>query len=141
MTTIAADFRSGVMVSDSRTSIGSAWVPSTKVQRINGELIGCAGTVSDIQRWQKWYQGGKRGARPKCEDFCALVLRKDGLFYIYDGGHELLIERGFHAVGSGGDAANGALLAGVDAHKAVEIACQVDSGSGGDICVFNLKEA
>lgn len=130
----------GVLVAESRTTIGATWVPCTKVERVKGELIGCAGSEPDIQRWRKWYLGGQRGVRPKCENFGALILRDTGLFYVCDGGHELLIERGYHAVGSGEHAALGAMMAGADARKAVEIACQIDTASGGDICVFELKE-
>lgn len=141
MTTIVADARAGVMVADSRCTIGGSWVPSTKVERFQAELIGCAGSEPDIQRWRKWYLAGKRGARPKCEDFNAIILRADGVYIAWDGGHEMLIERGYHAIGSGSDAAQGALMAGADAKGAVEIACFIDAGSGGDIRVFNLKDA
>ncbi len=141
MTTIAADARTGVMVCDSKTSVDQVWYPSTKVERWGAELVGCAGSDDATQRWKRWYQGGKRGARPKCPDFCALILRDSGVWYVYDGGFETWIERGFHAIGSGGGPATAVLIAGHDAQRAVEIACQIDVNSGGEIVTHKLIEA
>ncbi|MES2572437.1 MAG: hypothetical protein V4710_20605 [Verrucomicrobiota bacterium] len=141
MTTIAADFRTGVMVSDSRCNSGGTWFPTNKVYRINGELIGISGNCIDEQKWLKWHRGGRKGPRPKMEAFEAVVLRADGV-YVYDSsGLEMVIPRGFHAVGSGGSAATAVMIAGHSAKEAVEIACQVDACSGGEICVFDIKDA
>lgn len=140
MTTIVASVKEGVMVSDSRCTGGETWVPMTKVLRIGDGLFGFAGSINERDKWLKWHRSGRRGARPKLENFVALHLKPDGLYEISADGLEMLIERGFHAVGSGGAAALGAMLAGSEAKKAVEIACQIDTGSGGDICVFNLRE-
>ncbi len=139
MTTIAADFSAGVMVSDSRCSAGATWYPMTKVHRVGSELVGIAGAVKDGHRWLKWYSGGKKGPHPKIEDFVALVLRADGLYDVSSDGLELRVERGKHAIGSGGGPALAVMLAGHDAKTAVEIACQVDTGSGGDVIVYHFK--
>jgi hypothetical protein len=138
MTTIAGDHRAGVMVCDSKCSGGGNWYPMTKVHRVGDELVGMAGHVKDGQAWLKWYRAGKKGPRPKTEEFVALSLRKDGLYEICADGLEQLVERGFHAVGSGGSAAVAVMLAGHDAKRAVEIALQVDTGSGGEIHVHTL---
>lgn len=141
MTTIVADLRAGVMVSDSCVSEDFApWVPGTKVFRVNGDLFGFSGDVNQREKWLKWHRGGRKTPRPKLNDFTGLLLRPDGVFSIHTDGLELHIERGFHAIGSGAAAALGAMLAGADAKKAVEIACQIDNHSRGDICVFELKE-
>lgn len=141
MTTIAADHRSGVMVSDSRCVEGGTWFPCTKVFRIGAELVGCAGDVNEWQQWLKWYRAGRKGAMPKLTEFSALILRSEGLYGFGDDGCEMLMERGFHAVGSGHHAALAALILGHDAKAAVEVACEVDSGTGGEIRVYNLKDA
>ena len=138
MTTIAADLRAGVMVCDSKCSGGGTWYPMTKVHRVGDELVGIAGTVKDGQAWLKWYRAGKRGPRPKTEDFVALILRKGGLYEACSDGLEQLVERGFHGIGSGGPAATAVMLAGLDAKRAVEIALEVDTGSGGEIHVHTL---
>lgn len=140
MTTIAADFRALVMVSDSRCTAGEQWFPMTKVHKIGAELIGLAGSVKEGQAWLKWYSGGKRGTKPKGESYVALILRKDGLYEVTADGLEMLIERGFHACGSGGPIAVALMIAGHSAQESVEIACQVDTGSGGEIKTYSLGQ-
>jgi hypothetical protein len=140
MTTIFADAAAGVMVCDSRCNGGGVWYPITKVFRVGDELVGIAGSVKDGRTWLKWYQGGKKGPRPKTEDFVALVLRADGLFEHCQDGLELQVERGYHGIGSGGGYALAAHMGGcADAERAVRIACSIDTGSGGDVVVHTLK--
>lgn len=141
MTTVAADFESGVMVSDSKCTTGDVWTPTRKVWRHNGELIGVAGDLHQASKFLRWYTGGRKGPFPgKSGDFEAMILRPDGLFHVFESGLELKEERGFFAIGSGQKAALAILVAGLGAEKAVEIACQVDVGSGGDLQVFRLHD-
>lgn len=140
MTTIAADARKGCMACDSMTSTGDSWWPSTKVYRVPDALIGGAGEAAAVRQFVSWYADGQRSPRPKIADtFCALVLTKEGLFYWASNLVPEPIERGFHAIGSGGNAALGALLAGAAVQKAVQIACEVDTSSGGEVFVHRLK--
>lgn len=140
MTTIAADAKRGLMACDSMTSTGDAWWPSTKVYRVGDALIGGAGEVAAIRSFVQWYADGQRTPKPKIADtFCALELSKDGVFYWAANLQPSLIERGFHAIGSGGNAALGAMLAGANVKRAVEIATQVDTGSGGEVVLHKLK--
>lgn len=69
MTTIFADAKKGVMVADSRCTADGIWYPMTKVHRVDGTLLGIAGNVKEGHAWLKWFQGGKKGARPKLEAF------------------------------------------------------------------------
>lgn len=128
------------MVADSRVTCGDTWYPMTKITRHADELIGFAGQVRDAKIWLKWYVSGKKGPRPKAENYGALVLRKDGLYDIGPDGLELLVERGFHGIGSGGGYAQAAFMAGAKALNVVQIACEIDSHSGGDIKVEGLKK-
>lgn len=140
MTTIAADAKRGLMACDSMTSTSDAWWPSTKVYRIPDALIGGAGDAASVRQFVSWYADGQRVPKPKLSDsFCVLVLSKDGLFYWASNLVPEPIERGFHAIGSGGNAALGAMLHGAGVLKAVEIACQVDSSSGGEVILHKLK--
>lgn len=142
MTTIAADAKRGCMACDSMTSTADSWWPSTKVHRSGDALIGGAGEVASIRQFVKWYADGQRLPKPKISDnFCALVLNGEGLFYWASNLVPEPIERGFHAIGSGGNAALGALLAGANVKRAVEIACLVDASSGGEIMLHKLKGA
>ena len=139
MTTIAVDHRTGVAASDSKCTIGAIWVTTTKVHRHKDELIGLAGTDSQGQRWLEWYKAGKKGVAPKMDQAEALILRKDGVYYVQDDCAEFKVERGFHAIGTGGAAAMAVMLAGHTAEEAVRIAIQVDAQSGGEVQVFPLK--
>lgn len=139
MTTIFADAKSGVMVCDSKCSSDSEWFPMTKVYRHDGALLGLSGSVRDAVAWIKWYTDGKRDKMPKVDSFTGLVLRKEGLFCVSSDGFEMLIEREFHGIGSGGGIAVGAFMAGASPKRAVEIACRVDAMSGGDVIVHKLK--
>lgn len=138
MTTVAADARAGVMVCDSKCTSGDVWLPAHKVFRIGEELIGVAGDVKHWQDFLKWWGGGKRGARPKGQEYSALILRAEGLFVFDSNGCLMKIERGFHAIGSGEKAAIAVMLAGHDAETAVKLACEVDAASGGDIVTHTL---
>ena len=140
MTTIAADARKGLMACDSMTSTADAWWPSTKVHRVADALIGGAGEAASIRQFASWYADGQRLPKPKISDnFCALVLSREGLFYWASNLVPEPIERGFHAIGSGGNAALGALLAGAQVKRAVEIATEVDTSSGGEVVLHKLK--
>lgn len=140
MTTIAADAKRGLMACDSMTSTADAWWPSTKVHRAGDALIGGAGEAASIRQFVAWYADGMRNPKPKISDnFCALVMTKEGLFYWASNLVPEPIERGFHAIGSGGNAALGALLAGASVQKAVQIATEIDTSSGGEVVLHRLK--
>lgn len=139
MTTIFACAKAGVMVCDSRYTSDTEWFPMTKVFRVGDELIGLAGSVRDATSWLRWYVEGKKGQRPKGDGFSALILRKDGLYAVSSDAFEMLIERGYYGIGSGGGIAVGAFMAGATVKKAVEIACKVDANSGGTVIVHKLK--
>lgn len=140
MTTVAADARVGLMVSDSRTTIeGSCWLPSTKIYRFDDEIVGVCGNSIDESKWLAWRRGARRGKFPKLSDeFQGLLLRKSGLFWLDDKGGEMLVERGFHGIGSGGNIAIALMIHGIDAEQAVRTACDVDLHSGGAIVTMKL---
>ena len=138
MTTILADAQARVMVADSRCTCGDTWHPMSKIHRVGDALIACAGDVKQSADFLRWHRGGRRGARPKGEDYTALILRPDGVWQFDSNGCEMRVERGFHALGSGAGPALGAMMAGASARRAVEIACSIDAHSGGDIIEVTL---
>lgn len=140
MTTIFADAKSGVMICDSKCTDENTWYPVTKVFRVGNELVGYAGNIKSCQAWLKWYQSGKKGVRPKAESFAALSLRDSGLYEHCADGLEILVERGFHGVGSGGALAVAAFMAGAEPKHAVDIALAIDAGSGGEVHVYKLSK-
>jgi ATP-dependent protease HslVU (ClpYQ) peptidase subunit len=139
MTTILADAKEGVMVCDSKMTLGSEWVPVTKVVRVGDELIGFSGVATEAERWISWYSTGQNGPKPKVDNSNALILGPKGLRVLDSSGGFINVERGFMGTGSGGMAATAAFMAGADAETAVHIACQIDANSGGDVIVHRLK--
>lgn len=145
MTTIVASVTEGVMVCDSRCS--STADPPFEMQKVSytkeGDLIGCAGDVAHAIHFLEWYNSGRK-KRPSVENvryFCALVLKKDYIEFWDDNYTCMRLENKFFAIGSGSMAALGALYAGADAQKAVEIACIVDkTGSGFPINSYKIKQ-
>ncbi len=127
------------MVCDSRVQTDSTWWPGTKVIRVGDALIGGAGDSATISKFVDWY-GTRRTTKPKFGDnFVALVLDESGLHYWCSTLVPETVGRGFHAIGTGGNAALGAMMANANCRDAVHIACQIDPNSGGEIQSHNLK--
>lgn len=139
MTTILADFRLGVMVSDSSASDEDRVWSERKVYRWRGSLIGFAGTVTEEIAFLEWLKKG--GKPPKVPGIYALVMSKDGLLYYCGNTTPQKIERGIEAIGSGAKAAMCAYeaLAFTDPVQAVRIVCRHDSGSRAPVRVYRLK--
>lgn len=114
------------MVSD-----GDVKWSAQKIERIGDSIVGCAGDCPSIERFLQWRRSGCRGRKPKLtNEFAALELDRDGL-WLWDKALEKFPPgRSFHAIGSGAKAALAAIILGCDAKRAVEIACEVDDGSG-----------
>lgn len=140
MTTILADAKKGVMVCDSKATFGGEWFPVKKVFRHDKELFGFAGTQSEGIRWLDWYSAGQRGKMPSITNVSIMILSpEEGVRLVEGSGTLFSVERHFYAIGSGSTAAMGAYMAGKDAKRSVEIACQIDAGSGGAVVVHRLK--
>jgi hypothetical protein len=141
MTTIAADLKTKTMVSDSRATFEDVgiWLPCKKMFRFDDGIVGISGDYLDEEKWLQWRRGGKKGKFPALSsEFFALFLSRDGLYVLDDKGGQMLVERGFHAVGSGAQSALAALILGHDVETAVRTACLIDSGSGGDVVTMTL---
>ncbi len=145
MTVIAWDGRT---LAGDRES-GSQYIKctaATKVYRINGCLVGCAGTGAINAQWREWFRAG---AKP--EDFKAplndadnfthaLVIQPDGRIHLYQRTpYPIEMHGPFAAVGSGQEAALAVLHMGGDARKAVEIASIVCAGCGGGVDTLELE--
>lgn len=140
MTTILADAKKGVMVCDSKATLGGEWFPVKKVFAKGDALYGIAGLQSVGLRWLDWFTDGQKGKMPSLVDVSIIRLSaEDGVQVLEGSGGFFSVERHFYAVGSGATAAMGAYMAGADAKKAVEIATKIDAGSGGDVVVHKLK--
>ncbi|HSE77284.1 MAG TPA: hypothetical protein VLG66_04720 [Alphaproteobacteria bacterium] len=131
MTTVAV--RDGVMAADTLLIRSEVRCSIGKIFRRDYGLVGGAGSRSDILRLLEWYDGDRRGKpdfvgygddRPEVD---LLILERDGGLVVIS--QYLVITRlrePFFAIGSGAAAALGAMHAGCDARRAVEIAARVD---------------
>lgn len=148
MTTIAAN-REG-MASDSWVGDGN---PASKIIRGSGILIGVAGDLYYGTLLARWVVEGERGMAPpwdesykmddddKASDTTILILRKSGLFTM--DGRCIVIQctRDFAAIGSGSEAALGAMVLGHSPQEAVEAAVQVDASSKGPVVYESLAQS
>ena len=140
MTTIIADAKAGIMVSDSNTSDGEIKWPTRKIERIGDSLFGFAGEAVEIQKMLRWLNGGRKGKKPKTKECSGLELSAEGVFLWDDAPISYSPDRHYHAVGSGAMAALAAMQCGKTAQESVDIACQIDAHSEGPIQVVRLND-
>jgi hypothetical protein len=138
VTTILADFRLGVMVSDSNASDEDRVWSERKVYRWRGKLIGCAGNVDEHAPFIEWLKKG--GKPPKLATGSFLVLSEEGLFHYAMSTVPEKVEKGIEAIGSGAKAAMCAYeaLDFSDPKRAVKIVCKHDAGSRTPVRVYRL---
>ncbi len=134
-TTIAFDGKALAADSQSSAITGFKVTGRKKIVKINECLIGSAGYVSDIKKFQEWFTDPCQ-RKPRLESFSAIVVMPGGDAYEYDEsciGNEI---KAPFAIGSGAKAALAAMKAGAGARRAVEIASEVDIYTGGEIVEF-----
>lgn len=149
MTTIAATLThiaGDRMVSDESKG---TWYPSVKVRRIKGALIGAAGDAGDCVRMMDWAEAEfNPKKKPKFETDAGeegavglILLNAEGIHMMsQDDPYPEKVAEGFYAIGSGGKAAWGALMAGLPIEKAMEIAHAVDPYTRPPYDILSLKE-
>lgn len=137
MTTIA--YTAGVMAADTRAYAGFNTVlgGKTKIRRCaDGTLIGCStNQVGFAEAVLAWYE---RGAKPEDipkateQKFSFLAVKPNGdAFYAFESFNlSGPIHGEYFSIGSGEGIAQGAMRAGADAKRAVEIASEVDVWTG-----------
>lgn len=138
MTTVAA--RDGVMAADSQ-STGDYICRVRKILRLpDGTLAAGAGTSAAVYAAIQWVIGGRQGDAPDIEGSCVLFLRPNGSLWLADGRWpEFPLADKHIAIGSGGMAAQAAMLMGASAIEAVRIACHLDDGSSAPVHSAKLK--
>lgn len=138
MTTIVFDGKT--MAADRAQSSGIIYRPVAKIAKIKMAeetiLVGFCGSAPFADSALSFLAG--RGPKPDCDFFeinpseeLGLIASSSGeLFLLSASFNRLKIEEPIGAIGSGYEIAYGALAAGADAQRAVEIVCQRASGSG-----------
>lgn len=147
MTTIA--YKAGIMAADTRAYAGfnSPIGEKRKIRRLaDGTLIGCSTSQVGLgEAILDWYEAGADPENaPKVAErkFTFLAVKRTGDGY-YANENFLLsgpLKAEFFAIGSGEGAAHGAMRAGADAKRAVEIACEIDVWSGLPVMTLTHEE-
>jgi hypothetical protein len=144
MTTIA--YRAGIMAADTAVfDRGCYCGQATKIFRtIDGRLGGVTGCMGDSTAFRDWFTAGADGEPPefKDEESEGVIAYPDGrVEWIGHGRKRYAFENAeFHALGSGFRIAMGALHAGMDAVRAIEIACDLDNNTRRPIIVLRHFE-
>lgn len=144
MTTIAWDGRT--LAADSlSTWNGSRDGLATKIAKRGSILAGSAGNAVICRRLLDWFRTGMQGHPPSAGNKDAGNWSTISLFgyggmvvsYGPDGWESVRVPS--YALGSGAEYAAGAMSAGCDARRAVEIAIEHDTSSGGPITVLSVR--
>lgn len=142
MTTIAADARRGIMCSDSYWTDGTTVGLLRKVHRIRGELVGFAGDAKPAAEWIRAWKADPLGVHAGSMRHCnvEVLLMSNGALAHWDrtNGWTALEEKRY-AIGTGGDAARGAMKAGASCREAVAIASSIDAATKGPVRQYRLR--
>lgn len=143
MTVIAWDGK--FLAADKRAYDNGTVFTTTKILRVKGHLIGSTGDNDSGIALKEWFKNGADPDKwPECQKdkdrYCRfIVITPTGKIMDYcREPFPTIIEDEFYAWGSGGDSALGAMAMGASARKAVEIACNHESGCGNGITVLRL---
>lgn len=145
MTVIAWDGKT--LAADKRSTYGGMICTVTKIQKVNGLLVGGAGEASFIGAMFEWIKGGRvtaefPTAQASKDDWqTVLVIELDGSNSLYERTpHPIRYEQSHIAIGSGREYARAALHLGCNAQEAVAVAVALDSGCGNGIDALTLGE-
>jgi ATP-dependent HslUV protease subunit HslV len=98
--------------------------------------VGGAGRATSINELIVWAESGMdfENYPDDAKDLSAILIDPKGKVYLMDEEYKpFSIKNKFHADGSGGDLAIGAMEAGATAEQAVKIAIKHDAGCGGKV--------
>lgn len=150
MTTIATD---GILIcSDGRATSNSDAIQTNdaiKIVQFYGRIYAATGPECLLAPLAEWHNAGadpnSTPVRGEDGGWALLVIDDhygEARMRLYDSEAPYPVVVGPpYVMGSGGRWAMGAMLAGVDARRAVEIACLKDVYSGGELHVVNIAEA
>ena len=146
MTTLI--YRSGVIAMDSRvTEDGLMCGKVVKGRQTKNYLLAGCGDMEEVQAFLDWAEAGFKEADKVKYGLASREVEVSGI--AVDREHRVLIfesrlypypmEAPYYVFGSGGQVALGALAMGASAYKAVKIASQFDTATGGDIKLLSFR--
>jgi hypothetical protein len=115
---------------------------STKLFRVNGSIIGVAGSFQHALKFIEWRKNLDNKPTMGEDDFEALELTANGKLFLWQS--ELIampIDGDCYAIGSGGGIALGALEMGASPKKAIALAAKYDNKTGSAAQIMRLKGA
>jgi hypothetical protein len=144
MTTIAWDGKT--VAADSLKVYGAYASPGNyeKIIQRAGIVFACAGNASLFEPMIKWYLDGADPKECPCvgkDEAALLVFRDDKAFYYRTEAPYADEPHAPDAWGAGSEFAIGAMHAGADARRAIEIAITCSPFSGRDVVAVELAEA
>lgn len=134
MSVIAWD--GNVLAADMQVTVCGLKLKSSKIRKINDNLVSGCGTTSYVEEMMAWYE---KGADPKDfpkfqegESFCNFtVITKDRDICVYEKtAYPYKVSGKFYAMGSGRDYAMAAMHLGKSAIEAVDVASYFDCNCG-----------
>ncbi len=134
MTTIATDGKTFSVDSQQASTRFVDQFDALKIFRIDGIVYGYAGCFSSWLGHKEWVENGRpKDDKPKLESDWSVIFVKNNQCYWED--FSLIpVKSGLpQAIGTGGAAAMGAMLAGASPSQAVKIAMKLDPDTGGKI--------
>lgn len=143
MTCIAWD---GTVLAADREA-GDSWIKCnavTKISRVRGHLVGCAGPAAAAAEMVAWFAAGADPATfheslRKLENLSMLAVSADGTVKVYQNTPYPIVytagpaSSSRYTIGSGKEAAMAVMLAGNGARRAVEITSMVCAGCGNGV--------
>jgi len=140
VTTILADAKLGVMVSDSCVSDGDRVYRERKVFRVRGELLGFAGDLNQALSFLAWWRAGCVEKPPKFDATACLILGPSGLIAYHESIIPAKVVSGCASIGTGGKAAMCAYeaLGFKNPARAVGIVCRHDEKSRAPVRTYRL---
>lgn len=108
-----------------------------KLFRFHGVIYGLAGEVAAWDGIKAWLRTGGQNRKPPGDwSILAMAPRRIRTFDTLNGWIEL--DEKMYAIGTGGAAARGAMMAGAPVLKAVRYAISIDPNSGGGVRYMRL---
>lgn len=146
-------YHDGKMAADTRAYSGSTHPIGHKIKIFRlekgphaGSLLGiCSNAPGQPEELRNWIEAGAERADelvPQGPSFEALLVKPDGTIFLYNDAYYAAgpIVSKIASIGSGKKYAMGAIYAGADVKRAVEIAIECDPWSGGPVTELSLIE-
>ena len=112
-----------------------------KVHLVKDRIVGYAGCMDSGIMFLGWCKRGMNSrSKPRDldENFTGLILDESGLYEYKSFLVPIRIDQDFWAIGSGAQAALGAMHMGASPEEAVKIACEIAPDCGGPVVVESL---